>query len=143
MTPADPGASPVLLYDGTCGFCAASVQLVLRHDRRGTLRFAALDGATGAEVRRRYPELDGVDSMIWVEPGSAGAPDRVLTRSDAALRLARYLGGWWRLAGAARVLPRRFRHAMYDLVARHRHRLSPGGPACLVPAPEVRARFLD
>ena len=33
---------PILLYDGTCGFCAESLQLVLRHDRRRTLRFAAL-----------------------------------------------------------------------------------------------------
>jgi predicted DCC family thiol-disulfide oxidoreductase YuxK len=143
MTAAGPGAGPVLLYDGTCGFCAASVQLVLRHDRHGTLRFAPLEGTLGAEVRRRHAELEGVDSMVWVEPGPAGAPARVLTRADAALRIARYLGGWWRLAGAARVLPRSLRDAMYDLVARHRHRLVRGGPACLVPAPEVRARFLD
>ena len=140
-TPALTG--PVLLYDGTCGFCAESVQLVLRHDRRGTLRFAPLQGAVGAALLRGHPELDGVDSMVWAEPGPPGSPGRVLTRSDAALRIARYLGGWWRLAAAARLVPRPLRNAGYDLIARHRHRLLAGGPACLVPAPEVRARFLD
>jgi predicted DCC family thiol-disulfide oxidoreductase YuxK len=141
MTP--PLTGPVLLYDGTCGFCADSVQLVLRHDRRKDLRFAPLQGPLGALVRERHPELDGVDSMVWVEPGVAGVPAGVLTRSDAGLRIARYLGGWWRLAGAARLLPRPLRDAAYDLVARHRHRLRSGGPACLVPRPEDRARFLD
>jgi len=133
---------PVLLYDGTCGFCAESVQLVLRHDPRGTLRFAPLQGALGTAVREGHPELDGVDSMVWVEPHPGGS-SRVLTRSSAGLRIARYLGGWWHLARVFRVLPRPIRDAAYDLVARHRHRLLAGGPACLVPAPEVRARFLD
>lgn len=133
----------VLLYDGTCGFCAESVQLVLRHDRRRTLRFASLQGEFGTRIRAGHPELSSVDSVIWVEPGSGGAPDRVLVRSDAALRVARYLGGWWRLALLARALPRPVRDAGYDLIARHRHRLLDSGSSCLVPTPDMRERFLD
>ena len=136
-------ASPVLLYDGACGFCAESVQLVLRHDRRRSLRFAALQGAYGVALRARHPELDGVDSMVWVEPSAAGDASQVLVRSDAAIRVARYLGGWWNLVLALRILPHPLRDALYNLVARHRHRLLSGGPSCLIPAPEVRERFLD
>lgn len=132
-----PADDAVLLYDGTCGFCAESVQLVLRHDRRRTLRFASLQGEFGSRVRAGHPELDHVDSVIWVEGG------RVLVRSDAALSVARYLGGWWRLALLARALPRPLRDAGYDLIARHRHRLGGDGPQCLVPDPAVRERFLD
>jgi predicted DCC family thiol-disulfide oxidoreductase YuxK len=135
-------AGAVLLYDGSCGFCAESVQLVLRHDRRGALRFAALDSIFGRAVLTRYPELARVDSMIWVEPASGGAGERVFTRSAAALRVARYLGGAWRLAGVTALIPRVLRDAVYDLVARHRHQLTRGGPHCLVPTPAQRARFL-
>jgi predicted DCC family thiol-disulfide oxidoreductase YuxK len=134
---------PVLLYDGTCGFCADSVQLVLRHDRRRTLRFASLQGVFGTAVRARHPELAQADSVAWVEPAIPGHAERVLLRSDAALRVAAYLGGWFHLMRVAAVLPRRLRDAAYDLVARHRHQLSGDGPSCLVPGPEVRARFLD
>ena len=49
--------APLLLYDGTCGFCAASVQWVLRHDRRGTLLFAPLQGETARPILERHPEL--------------------------------------------------------------------------------------
>ena len=133
----------VLLYDGTCGFCAESVQLVLRHDRRRTLRFASLQGAFGTAIRARYPDLDGVDSVVWVEPGTDGDGGQVLVRSDAALRVAQYLGGWWNLALLARTLPRPVRDAGYNLIARHRHRLLGDGPHCLIPGPDVRGRFLD
>lgn len=133
----------MLLYDGTCGFCADSVQLVLRHDRRGTLRFASLQGAFGQAVRARHPELARADTVIWFEPASSGRDERVLLRSDAALQVAAYLGGWFHLTRVARVLPRPLRDAAYDLVARHRHQLSGDGPSCLVPGPDVRARFLD
>ena len=40
---------PVLLYDGLCGFCDGTVQFILKHDRRGTLRFATLLGL-GAQL---------------------------------------------------------------------------------------------
>jgi predicted DCC family thiol-disulfide oxidoreductase YuxK len=133
----------VLLYDGTCGFCADSVQLVLRHDRRGTLRFASLQGSFGQAVRARHPELAGADTVAWVEPASSGREERVLLRSDAALKVAGYLGGWFHLTRLAAVLPRPLRDAAYNLVARHRHQLSGDGPSCLVPGPDVRSRFLD
>jgi predicted DCC family thiol-disulfide oxidoreductase YuxK len=134
-------AHPVLLYDGTCGFCAESVQLVLRHDRRRTLRFASLQGAFGRSVLGRHPSLERVDSIVWVEP--AGPGERVLVRSDAALRIARYLGGRWRLAQLSRAVPRVIRDAAYDAIARHRHRILGSGPSCLVPNPDDRHRFLD
>lgn len=133
----------MLLYDGTCGFCADSVRLILRHDRRRTLRFASLQGAFGAAVRARHPELERADTVVWVDPPSDGRGERVLLRSDAALKMAAYLGGWFHLARVAAILPRPLRDSAYDLVARHRHQLSGDGASCLVPAPEARARFLD
>jgi predicted DCC family thiol-disulfide oxidoreductase YuxK len=139
--------SALLLYDGTCGFCAESVQFVLRHDhRRRTLRFSSLQGPTALEIRSRHPELDVVDSVIWFEPGgeSGVRPEVLLTKSSAVLRVLRYLGGVWRPLGLlAAVVPRTIRDAVYDLVARHRHRLIRGAQACVIPAPEERSRFLD
>lgn len=132
---------PLLLFDGTCGFCAASVQLVLRHDRRGTVRFAPLEGPTGRRILGRHPDLAAVDSVVWVDDPD-GAGERVLTRSTAALRVARYLGGAWHLARVGWVVPRVLRDALYDLIARHRHRLSAAADACAPPPPEERHRFL-
>ena len=86
----------LLLFDGTCGFCARSVQFVLqREHRRRTLRFASLDSSIGREVRAQYPELDGVDSVIWIEAGSTEKDYRLYVRSEAVFRVLKYLGGVW------------------------------------------------
>lgn len=132
--------TPVLLYDGRCGFCAASVQFVLDRDPSGPLRFAALDSAFGRGVIQQHPELEGVDSMVWVEPAD-DSPGRVLVRSGAVLRVAEYLGGAWRLAMVLWLVPRPLRDAVYRVIARHRHRVARA--ECLVPTPAQRRRFLS
>ena len=131
----------VLLYDGLCGFCDGVVQFVLARDGRSTLRFAPLQGDFARDVLGRHPDLRGVDSLILVTGSAAG--EAVTVRSDAALELARYLGGPWRLAGLLRVVPRPIRDWGYDLFARHRFRLFGRRVACRVPTPDSRNRFLN
>jgi predicted DCC family thiol-disulfide oxidoreductase YuxK len=134
---------PILLYDGVCGFCNASVQLVLRYDRRRTLRFAPLQSAYAGQVLAHHPELGGVDSVVWVEPSADASPPRVFTRSSAALRVARYLGGPWSLLLLFWLVPRPLRDWAYDVVARNRHRLVRSATQCLVPPLAERHRFLE
>jgi predicted DCC family thiol-disulfide oxidoreductase YuxK len=117
------------------------VQFVLRHERHQSLRFAALESELGRSIRTRHPELAAVDSMIWVEPRPDG--ERVMVRSAAALRTARYLGGPWRLAVVGYIIPRMLRDALYDFIARHRHRFTRDAERCYLPPPAMRARFLD
>jgi predicted DCC family thiol-disulfide oxidoreductase YuxK len=134
---------PVLLYDGVCGLCNKTVQFVLSHDRRGTLRFAPLQSSYGQSVVARHPALRNVDSVVLVEPSSGAGRERVFTRSTAALRVVSYLGGAWKLLLAAYIIPRPIRNWLYDLVARYRYRFFGRYDTCLLPPPEVRARFLD
>jgi predicted DCC family thiol-disulfide oxidoreductase YuxK len=134
-------AAPVLLYDGVCGFCNKTVQMILDRDRRGEMRFAALQSDYGQAVVGRHPELQGVDSVVYVE--RAADVERVYVRSEAALKVAAYLGGVWKLFLAARLVPRGLRDYFYDLFARHRYRFFGKYDACMLPPPEVRARFLD
>lgn len=138
----DDRATPVLLYDGACGICNRSVQAILRRDRRGTLRFAALDSDFARAVTRRHPDLQDIDSMVFVEhPGRPN--ERVSVRSAAALKVVGYLGGPFRLLLAARIIPMGLRDRLYDRFAAARYRLAGRHDSCPLPAPEVRARFLD
>lgn len=136
-------STALLLYDGSCGFCARSVQFVLRHESsRRTLRFASLQSPAGAEVRARHPELNSIDSVIWYEPGAAN--DLVLVRTAAVLRVLSYLGGVWRALGVlTAIVPRAIRDSAYDFIARRRHKLIRGPASCVVPTAEQRPRFVD
>ena len=114
---------------------------MLRHDRRGTLRFASLQSRYAAQFIARHAELMDVDSLLWVE-APAGGDERYAVRSEAVLRVAAYLGGAWRLSLLGRALPSRLRDAVYDLLARHRHQLFTPALTCYVPPAGERARFL-
>lgn len=137
-----PFATPVLLYDGVCGVCNRAVQTVLRFDPHGSLRFAALDSVFAKAIIERHPEIQDVDSMVFVD--DPGQPtERVAVRSSAVQRVANYLGGPWKLLAALRVLPTRFRDWLYDRLAAVRYRIFGKYDTCPLPPPEVRARFIE
>lgn len=133
---------PVLLYDGVCGFCNGVVRTILRFDRQGALRFAALDSDFARAVIARHPSMADVDTMVFVD--APGQPQEIVSvRSAAALRVARYLGGPWKVLLVAGVLPARLRDWLYDRFAAIRYRVFGEYDSCPLPAPDVRARFLD
>lgn len=133
-----PGAPhPVLLFDGTCVLCNRTVWWLLARDRRGRLRFAALGSLAGQGLlARASQEVQEADSMVLVDESG------IRIRSDAALGVARHLGGVYRLAALFRVLPRPLRDGVYDWVARNRFGWFGRRAACRIPSPAERARFL-
>lgn len=138
---ARPVSSPIVLYDGTCGFCDASIQWILARDRAGVFRFAAQQGETAAAIVARHPELPkDLDSLILVE--GEGAEERVTWHSSAALGIAARLPGAWRALSWFGLLPRALTDLGYRMVARVRYRIWGRLDACRVPRPEERARFL-
>jgi predicted DCC family thiol-disulfide oxidoreductase YuxK len=129
---------PLVLYDGTCGLCNRSVQLILRHDRRGRFRFAALQSEPGRALLARHGlPVDALDTVVLVEDG------RAFTKSAAALRIARGMDKPWPLLRVLGVVPRPVRDFFYDRLANNRYRIFGRADACMLPPPEVRARFLS
>lgn len=138
----DQPTNPVLLYDGVCGFCNRSVRAIIRFDRRGDLRFAALDSDFAREVMARHPELHDVDSMVFVaNPGRAD--ERAVVRSAASLAVYSYLGGLFRLLLVFRLVPAGVLDWCYDRFAAVRYRVAGRYDTCPIPPAGVRARFLD
>ena len=143
--PRPPGSSKVnlVLYDGVCGLCNRMLQFVLNHDRHGVFRFAPLQSATGrAIVERAGGDPDDLDS-IYVVAGYRTPAARVLTRSRAALFVARELGWPWMLARPLGLLPTTILDWGYNLVARFRYRAFGRYDQCLLPRPEFRDRFIE
>ena len=134
-------ASDVILFDGVCNLCNGFVQFVIRHDRAGRFHFAALQSEAGRALLAGHgPVLPAgaaeLDSVLLLSGG------RLYSHSSAVLRIASGLGGVWALAGAGRLLPRAWRDALYRFVARHRYRWFGRQESCMLPTPELKARFL-
>ncbi|MBS1685457.1 MAG: thiol-disulfide oxidoreductase DCC family protein [Bacteroidetes bacterium] len=127
----------LVLFDGVCNLCNASVQFVIRHDTEGRFRFAALQSDAGHKVLAEHGlTTDKFDSFIYLRQG------QLYQRSTAALYLMRDLGGAWGLLYAFIIVPRPLRDAVYDLVARYRYRWFGRRESCMMPTEELRGRFL-
>lgn len=143
-SPAATGA--VIVFDGVCVLCNGWVRFLLRHDRCQRYRFAAMQGEVGrALLAENGLDPDDPVSFLLIEydlgHGQA-TPPRVSTDTTAIRRVIAGLGGLWRVAHLAALLPGFVRDPLYRLVARNRYRLFGQHEACMVPSEETRARFL-
>ena len=139
----------VVLFDGVCNFCDSSVNFIIDHDRQGYFKFAPLQSDEGRRLANEYgfssevggetepaDDLIPIDSVILVEDGEA------FTHSTAALKIIRRLGPPWSLLYAFIVVPKFVRDYFYELFAKYRYRVFGKKDQCMLPSPEVRARFL-
>ncbi len=132
-----PDSNAVVLFDGCCNLCSASVDFIIRNDPRHRFRFAAEQSEAGRAILQRYGlEADSLDTLVLVENGG------VHMRSDAILRIARRLKWPWPLAFGLVVVPRPLRDPVYGLVARTRYRTFGRRQACRMPRPEEAAFFI-
>ena len=128
---------PVIVFDAQCVLCSANARFILKHDRRGRFRLASMQGQAGAALYRRFGIDPANPETLMLVDG-----DRALRNSDAVLAIYAGLGWPWRLAGIARVVPRRLRDRLYLWVARHRYRLFGRRESCWVPSPDLADRIL-
>jgi predicted DCC family thiol-disulfide oxidoreductase YuxK len=132
-------APSLVLYDGQCGFCHGWIRLLLAEDAEGRrFRFAPLQGERARHVLTEEQRRAVGDTVVVITPDA-----QVLSRSEAAIHIGDRLGGGWRvMTTVLRVVPRTVRDAVYDAVARVRHRLaSPPKEVCPILPKPLRERF--
>jgi predicted DCC family thiol-disulfide oxidoreductase YuxK len=131
-------ADRIIVFDGVCVVCSRWVDFVLRRDRQGLYKFAAMQTPGGRDLLIAH----GIDpenplSFLLLE-GSAGYTD-----TDAIVRILRsFEGGWKLLALIVSIVPRFIRNPLYRWIARHRYRLFGRRATCVVPTADIADRFL-
>lgn len=136
--PVDPREHPIVLFDGVCSLCAGVVRFAIARDPEARFRFAPLQSPLARALLDRHGcDPGALDTVVLVDGDGAHV------RSSAALRIAAGLRGPWRALGPLLLrVPRPLRDAVYRWIARHRYRWFGRRDECLVPAPEIRSRFL-
>jgi predicted DCC family thiol-disulfide oxidoreductase YuxK len=128
----------IVVFDGHCLLCSRSVRFLLRHDRRGILLFASIQGAMGRRLLADAGlQPENLQTLLFVDEG------RTWQQTAALLRIAGVLGWPWRAAWLAWCIPAPLRDGLYRLVARNRQQLFGVSATCMVPPPEQRSRFLN
>lgn len=128
---------PILLFDGHCNFCNSTVQFVAKHEKKSRLYFTSLQSSAGRELLEHY-QIDPAktDSLVFIENNKA------YVKSAAALRITKYMKGFYPILTVFLIVPAFIRNAVYDYIARHRYKWFGRSESCMLPDKELARRFL-
>lgn len=134
-----PKDKKIILFDGVCNLCNSAIQFVIKRDKKDLFRFVALQSDLGKEICN-YIGVDQkeTDSIILYEPGIA-----YYHKSEAALKIASYLGSFYSLSSIFKIVPKKISDSVYDYVAKNRYRWYGKKESCMIPTPELKAKFLE
>ena len=107
----------IILFDGVCNLCEASVNFIIKRDKKKKFRFVPLQSDAGAKLLEDAGiRTDRLDTLILLKHGIP------YTKSRGALEITRELDGLWRLLYAFIIVPRPIRDAAYSLIAKNRYK---------------------
>lgn len=125
----------IILFDGECHFCDVSVQFIIKWDQKKYYKFASLQSEIGQILIEEFKIPKTIDSLIVIEGNKS------FVKSTAALKICRRLDGLWKLFYPLLIVPVFLRDAVYDIVAKNRHKLVKR-TECKIPTKEDSERFL-
>ena len=133
-----PKNKKIILFDGLCNLCNSSVQFVIEHDKKDIFRFVSLQSDLGRQITAHIGiDSKHIDSVILYEPGVA-----YYYKSNAALEIAKNLGGFFHFGTLFKIIPTAIRNQLYDYIAKNRYKWYGKRQECLIPTPELKAKFL-
>ncbi|WP_332913695.1 DUF393 domain-containing protein [Algoriphagus boritolerans] len=79
----------VILFDGVCNLCNASIDFIIKRDKKNRFLVGALQEEAGKKLLSRFEvNSEYLDSLVLIEDG------QVYFRSTAALKIAKNLPGF-------------------------------------------------
>lgn len=128
----------ILLFDGDCAFCSASVIFVLKNNSQKNIVFLSLQSDAGIEILNYFNlSSKNLDSLIFIENGTCHI------KSKAVFSLAKYLRRWYKLLVLFKIVPTFITDFFYDFIAKNRYRIMGKNKLyCKTPTKEERKRFI-
>jgi len=127
----------IIFFDGVCNLCNASVQVILKNDRKARYLFASLQSQFADEFFETHGYIPAVKSIILYNGKS------FYSKSTAVLTIAANLRFPYPLFVAFRIIPTFLRDPVYSFIAQNRYRLFGKKDSCMIPQPKWKDRFLD
>lgn len=128
----------IILFDGVCNLCNSSIQFIIKRDKKQHFLFTSLQSDAGQELLLHFKlKKSDFDSIILIQN------NKVYQKSTAILQISRYLPGLWKLNYAFIIFPKFIRDFVYTIIANNRYKWFGKKEVCMIPTPELKARFLD
>ena len=102
----------IILFDGVCNLCNASVNFIIKHDKKAHFKFASLQSDAAIEILLQFNlNKNKLNTIILVRN------EHVYEYSTAVLLIAKELNGLSKYFGVFLFLPKKFRDFVYKIIA--------------------------
>lgn len=128
----------IILFDGVCNLCNGSVTFILQREKESVFQFASIQSEAGRGLLEwcGLPK-DYNQAVILIDRG------KIFLGSTAALKIGKTLKFPWSiLSYAGFIIPKLIRDWVYNQIAQHRYQWFGKREVCMVPTPNLKARFL-
>ena len=128
----------IILFDGVCNLCNNSVQFIIKKDKKKQFLFTSLQSDAARDILLQFQLKNSeMNSILLIENGE------VYQKSDAILKIVKYLNGIWKMSYGFIIIPKFIRDYVYMLIAKNRYRWFGKREVCMIPTKELQMRFLD
>lgn len=117
----------IILFDGYCNLCDATVNFVSSHDANNLYTFISLQSEEGQSYLNKYDlPINDFDTVILIEN------DEVYTLSTAALMIIKNLSGVVKYLHLFILIPKVIRDFIYKLIAKNRYAIFGKSKICKI-----------
>lgn len=126
----------IILFDGVCNFCNATVNFILKKDKQEIFRFSPQQSEQGRRLLEQHGKADtALKTIVFIDG------DEWLEGVEAVISITRQLRGYSWLSILLRIIPWKISNALYAFIARNRYRWFEKRDACRLPEPGEQQRF--
>ena len=128
----------VVYYDGICGLCDFFVNLIVKIDSKGILKFSSLQGPSGQKLLNDLKfNTEELDTVLF------RTNDQVYTKSTAVFKIIKSIGGIWRVFLVFELLPTSFNDFIYKKIAINRYKIFGKLDQCDISKFNKPGQFID
>jgi len=129
---------PLILFDGVCNLCNASVNFIIKRDNYQHFKFASIQSDAGKQILLQHnKKKHSLTSIILIYNNT------LYYKSTAILKLLYILGGIYSLSVIGYLIPKKLRDWLYDYIAKNRYKWYGKSKSCMMPSTQLKQRFLE
>ena len=128
----------LIVFDGECVLCSGFFKFIVSADKKEQFNFAIAQSEFGERLYEYYGlKPDDYDTNLVFING------KLYERLDGFFAAMKLLGWPYKVVSIFGFLPAKLLDWAYYKIARNRYRLFGRRDACLIPSPDLKARFIN
>ncbi len=128
----------IIIFDGVCNFCNDAVNFILKRDKHKRFLFTPMQSNFAKTlIEKSQNEKADLDTIILIKDAV------IFVRSEAALEIAKDIGGFWFLLRVLKLIPVPIRDYFYKVFANNRYKIFGRREVCMIPTQELKNRFIQ